>query len=272
MKKIAASFFLFGMIFMGFTAKSQKGMGNMISTPSGLKYKITNATNGKQPKPGDKVFVHYTGRLTNDTIFDTSYKRGQPFSFILGKGQVIKGWDDGIGLMRVGEKAVLSIPPELGYGQRDMGVIPSNSTLIFEVELIDIKEKITPKPFEVKGLDTTKTATGLKVIILDPGLGTQVKAGMNVKVHYTGYLMDGKIFDSSVERGDPLPFKLGQGMVIKGWEEGISLLKVGGKARLIIPPDLAYGEKGFPPIIPPNSVLIFDVELIEAKDPALQVK
>jgi len=84
-------------------------------------------------------------------------------------------------------------------------------------------------------------------------------------VHYTGYLADGKIFDSSVERGEPIEFPLGQGMVIPGWEEGIALMNVGDKLRLVIPFNLAYGEAGRPPMIPQKADLTFDVELIEVK-------
>ena len=86
-----------------------------------------------------------------------------------------------------------------------------------------------------------------------------------MKVHYSGYLQDGSMFDSSVERGQPLDFPLGQGKVIKGWDEGIALLKVGEKARLIIPQELGYGERGYPPIIPAKATLIFDVELVDVK-------
>ena len=93
----------------------------------------------------------------------------------------------------------------------------------------------------------------------------QAEAGKTVKVHYTGYLTDGKKFDSSVERGEPIAFPLGMGNVIKGWDEGIALMKTGEKARLIIPYQLAYGEQGYPGAIPPKATLIFDVELVEVQ-------
>jgi peptidyl-prolyl cis-trans isomerase A (cyclophilin A) len=111
-----------------------------------------------------------------------------------------------------------------------------------------------------------KTVSGLEYIEIEAGTGEQAVAGKTVRVHYTGKFLDGKVFDSSYSRGEPIEFKLGAGRVIKGWDEGIALLKVGGKAQLVIPPGLAYGEKGAGGgIIPPNATLVFDVELVEVK-------
>jgi FKBP-type peptidyl-prolyl cis-trans isomerase len=95
---------------------------------------------GATPKTGNTVVVHYTGWLTDGKKFDSSVDRGQPFQFTLGRGQVIKGWDQGVATMQVGDKIRLTIPPELGYGARGAGgVIPPNATLIFEVELLDVR-------------------------------------------------------------------------------------------------------------------------------------
>ena len=110
-----------------------------------------------------------------------------------------------------------------------------------------------------------KTTSGLEYIEIEIGTGAQAEAGKTVSVHYTGKLQDGKVFDSSVSRGDPIIFQLGKGQVIKGWDEGIALMKVGGKAQLIIPPDLGYGERGAGGVIPPNATLVFDVELVDVK-------
>jgi FKBP-type peptidyl-prolyl cis-trans isomerase len=103
----------------------------------------------------------------------------------------------------------------------------------------------------------------LAIEVLKQGAGPQAaKAGDTVTVHYVGTLTDGKKFDSSRDRGEGFTFKLGAGKVIKGWDQGVAGLKVGDVVKLTIPPDLAYGARGFPPVIPPNSTLVFEVELL----------
>jgi peptidylprolyl isomerase len=110
---------------------------NLETTPSGLQYTIDAPGTGAQPQPGQTVSVHYTGWLTDGTKFDSSRDRNQPIEFPLGAGRVIKGWDEGIALMRIGEKRTLVIPAALGYGARGAGgVIPPNATLVFKVELV----------------------------------------------------------------------------------------------------------------------------------------
>lgn len=109
------------------------------------------------------------------------------------------------------------------------------------------------------------TESGLHYIIEEQGTGTKAAKHRHVSVHYTGMLTDGTFFDSSHEREQPISFQLGMGKVIKGWDEGIALLNVGGKARLIIPYFLAYGDAGRPPVIPAKANLIFDVELVDVK-------
>lgn len=106
------------------------------------------------------------------------------------------------------------------------------------------------------------TDSGLKYIEIEEGEGKAAEKGKQVAVHYTGQLENGTVFDSSHNRGEPIKFKLGVGQVIAGWDEGIGLMKEGGKATLIIPPDLGYGARGAGGVIPPNAVLIFDVELV----------
>ncbi|MEI1373610.1 FKBP-type peptidyl-prolyl cis-trans isomerase [Nostoc sp. UHCC 0926] len=113
---------------------------NAVTTPSGLKYVELKEGTGATPQPGQTVEVHYVGTLEDGTKFDSSRDRGQPFSFKIGVGQVIKGWDEGLSTMKVGSRRQLIIPPELGYGSRGAGgVIPPNATLLFDVELLGVK-------------------------------------------------------------------------------------------------------------------------------------
>ncbi len=110
------------------------------TTDSGLQYAFTELGEGAHAKSGDKVSVHYIGKLQDGKEFDNSYKRGTPFSFTIGEGKVIKGWDEGIALLNVGDKAVFTIPSQLGYGPMEIpGLIPANSVLVFEVELLFIE-------------------------------------------------------------------------------------------------------------------------------------
>lgn len=245
--------------------KSQKvKKPKTVKTASGLEYTITEKGSGKKPQNGDKVKVHYTGKLTNDTVFDSSVKRGQPFEFKLGAGQVIKGWDEAFLLLQVGDKATIKFGPELGYGANANGGIPANSTLIFDVELLDVTEGL--RQWDAKGKDTIKTASGLKYIMIQENkTGEQAVAGTMAEFHYSGFLLDGKMFDSSIERAQPLTIKVGQKQLMPGWDEGISLLRKGEKAKLIIPAALALGAAGYPPIIPPNADLILDVEMLNVK-------
>lgn len=122
----------------------------------------------------------------------------------------------------------------------------------------------TSAPTKPAGKPVT-TKSGLKYYDLKVGTGAAAKDGQTVSVHYTGWLTNGKKFDSSVDRGQPFQFTLGGGMVIKGWDEGVAGMKVGGKRQLHIPPELGYGERGAGGVIPPNATLIFDVELLGVK-------
>lgn len=130
-----------GLIYL-FASRSGSGGsgGNEVTTPSGLKYVDLVEGQGASPRPGSTVTVNYTGTLQNGTKFDSSYDHGQPFSFKIGTGRVIPGWDEGLMTMKVGGKRRLTVPPELGYGERGQPPkIPGNSTLIFDVELLDVK-------------------------------------------------------------------------------------------------------------------------------------
>ena len=247
---------------------------------------------------GSPILVHYTGWLFDPASsdgkgvqFDTSRTRVAPFSFIVGVGKVIKGWDQGVIGMRIQGKRTIIIPANLAYGERVRPNIPANSNLIFEIEVLNIvatdepgkpataTATILPPPVPLAPVppsrlnpNATLPATTSELILIDQAVGTgkTAEAGVPVSVHYTGWLYDatrpggkGQKFDSSVDRGQPFVFPLGGQRVIKGWDQGVVGMKVKGRRTLIIPPQFGYGERGAGGVIPPNATLIFDVELID---------
>ena len=234
-------------------------------TASGLASKVLTPGTGKDhPSAEDTVKVHYTGWTKDGKMFDSSVTRKEPASFRL--NQVIKGWTEGVQLMVTGEKRRFWIPGPLAYGDRPRMGAPAGD-LVFEVELLEITPapKPPPVPEDVKAAPAAakKTASGLAYKILKPGTGKQSpKETDSVTVHYTGWTTDGKMFDSSVTRGSPATFRLNQ--VIKGWTEGVQLMKIGDTARFWIPGNLAYGDKPTRPGTP-SGMLVFDIELISVK-------
>jgi len=355
----------------------------------------------KQAQEGDKVTVHYGGFLQDGKKFDSSFDRAQPFTFTMGVGQVIPGWDQGLLGVCAGEERHLVVPAPLAYGDRGAGdVIPPGATLLFDIVIVDVeradarqeeelkrkqeeeakrkkKEEEERKRIEAKKREEEKERKRkaeeeerrrieeeerrqaeeeeirrkeekrkqeqqrrkeqqkrreeeerkrveeeirrkeelvreeeaklrrqeeqreqesqrrkeeeeeykedeyyyyedyapesscepgeLKMQVThSPGrCGKIARAGDQLTMHYTGKLSSGRKFDSSVDRNKPFQFTLGVGQVIAGWDEGLSGMCVGEKRTLVIPPDLAYGEQGVGAVIPPCSVLVFDVELLE---------
>lgn len=403
----------------------ENGKKSMIkTTASGLQYQIIKQGTGEQASLNSKVLVHYTGTFIGGKVFDSSIERGKPASFDL--SEVIEGWQEGIALMQVGARYRLFIPPSLAYGVAGPDIIPPNSLLIFDVELLEVSQNIgpgtsaskmsyaygytvgqalldlnftadetnveqfvkgfakgfdanaattqkveemlrariasnmpsssketadeiargigytssaglvqqidarsaefdyatlaegyttalqqqapmynredmakavedyanakiktrqpkqTPKPAEEDNeLEAAKNRekgrqflaqnaqkegvvslpSGLQYEIIQAGTGLQPTLNSKVTTHYVGQLLDGTVFDSSVEREQPASFPLRA--VIKGWQEGIPLMKKGAKYRFYIPADLAYGNRRMGSTIPPGSTLIFEVELLE---------
>lgn len=231
-------------------------------TASGLASKVIQAGKGDaHPSAADTVTVHYSGWTTDGKLFDSSVKRGQPTSFPL--NGVIKGWTEGLQLMVVGEKRRFWIPADLAYGENPGGGRPGG-LLVFDVELLGIKQAPKPPavPEDVAAAPESaeKTASGIASRVLTKGTGTtHPKATDQVKVHYSGWTTDGKMFDSSVMRGESIVFPLNQ--VIPGWTEGVQLMVAGEKRRLWIPGKLAYGDTAPPGA--PAGTLVFDVELLE---------
>ena len=227
-------------------------------TPSGLKIEDIRVGIGPMPQNDDTVVVEYTGWLTNGTQFDTSVDRG-PFEFVLGAGRVIKGWDEGLLTMKVGGKRRLTIPPDLAYGETgsQSGSIPPNATLVFEVELLQIKP-----------LEWIMTDSGLSYADITVGEGISPTPGSGVAIDYTLWLADGTRLFSTRDEGNEA-YRFSYGLVppraVPGLEEGLSTMKVGGTRKLIIPPHLAFGLDGYPPNIPPNATLKYDVELVDVQ-------
>jgi peptidylprolyl isomerase len=231
-------------------------------TKTGLFTKVLTKGTGKaKPKPEDKVKVHYTGWTTDGKMFDSSVARGQPAEF--GVSQVIPGWTEALQLMVAGEKRRLWIPANLAYGDTPRAGAPAGQ-LTFDVELLEViaAPKPIPAPADVAkpSAGSKKTESGLAYKSLKKGKGTtKPTATSRVTVHYTGWTKDGKMFDSSVQRGEPATFPLNG--VIKGWTEGVQLMVEGEKMRFWIPADLAYGDTPRRPGAP-SGQLTFDVELI----------
>jgi peptidylprolyl isomerase len=226
-------------------AKTKSGLATMVVTPG---------TGTEHPKADAIVTVHYTGWNTKGEMFDSSYTRGKPSTF--GLNRVIVGWGETVQMMVVGEKRRAWIPEELAYkGRPDR----PQGMLVFDIELMSFMPNPTTAPEDVAKApaDAQKTKSGLAYKVLQAGTGTEhPKRSSKVTVHYTGWTTDGKMFDSSVAKGQPATFPLDQ--VIPGWTEGVQLMVEGEKTRFWIPQRLAYdGQSGMP-----AGNLTFDVELI----------
>jgi peptidylprolyl isomerase len=249
---------------------------------SGLQYLDDSLGTGREAKADNLVSIHFKGwmvpkdtasELFSDWTTDQSKgmlslgdskMRNQPVKFILNSGSFIKGTDEGIVGMKTGGIRTIIIPSKLAYGEAGIGFIPPNTDLKVVVELLEVKDKVVAEMWKVDSTLFKSTPSGLKYAIISQGNGPAVELNKTVTVHYSGYLLNGTIFDSSVERDEPIMFVVGQGQVMPGWDEGMQLLKKGDKARFIIPPQLGYGEMVLEKI-PVNSTLIFDTEVIDIK-------
>jgi len=233
-------------------------------TESGLKYEVLAEGEGDGPALTDGVKLKFA--LWND--------QGQPIVSTAMNGQHLGGLCGLLRLTRAGEKFLaeavqlmkpgaryrFEVPPELCWGgQAIHPALPANSTSIWEMELVEVnKVPAFTKPDPTK---QTKRESGLAYEVLKEGTGKMPQRTDTVTVHYTGWLTDGTAFDSSYARGEPATFPLGQ--VIRGWTEGLQLMKEGAKFRFVIPAAIGYGDRGSPPTIPPGATLVFEVELIK---------
>jgi len=246
---------------------------------------------GKSPVKDDYTTVHFTvSKLDGEKLFST-YESAEPLDFQCGGRFENEGFQQVVMKMAKGGKCEALVPSAMAFGAQGAGqIVPPFTPLYYQVELVDImtKEQYDKKQAGIQAkqqaedamkeqqesvdfqkylkdnnITTPALASGLVYIETKAGTGKMPIAGQKVKVHYTGKLLNGTKFDSSLDRNEPFEFTLGQGMVIPGWDEGIALMKEGGKATLVIPSKLGYGSRGAGGVIPPYASLVFDVELLE---------
>jgi peptidylprolyl isomerase len=256
------------------------GGAPMVTKPSGLKYIDLKEGEGPAAKVGDVVDVHYTASVATGKRFKSTRDSLRSERFRVGSsGRIIPGLDEGVEGMKAGGKRRLIIPSRLAFGKMGLpNEVPPDMDVIYDVEVVavnpaaapadesgkDDKAKEAPPLTDEEKAKAVTTASGLQYVDLKGGEGREAREGDSVVVHYTGRLPSGAKFDSSRDRGEPFSFKIGSGQVIKGWDEGVAGMKAGGRRKLVIPPQLAYGEQGNARI-PPNATLVFDVELLKIR-------
>jgi len=216
----------------------------IFQTPGKLEIKDVVEGSGRAVVANDSVTVEYTGTLTDGKEFDSS-KGKAPLVFAVGKGQVIKGWDDGLLGMKVGGERQLTVPPELAYRDVASGPIPANSTLKFDIKLLRI--------------DREGDKQAIESTVLKPGTGTTAVEGDVMDINYTGTFVNGVKFDSSYDSKEPISIIVGHAHLIKGFSQGLEGIKEGEQRKIVVPPTLGYGNGQHGPI-PGGSTLIFEIE------------
>ena len=260
-------------------------------TESGLYYIVTKKGKGSRIDTGNYVKIHFTINTINGNKVFSTRDRGEPIEIEYGKKFDTGGLEEALGKMKKGGKANLIVPSSIAFGEMGRGgVISPFTTLLYDVEIIDVRSKAEfdkekalerekQKAENQKLINIEKTKInkyikdnnitskpakdGLYYIETIKGTGEKAESGKKVKVHYTLYLTDGTKLQSSLDGEQPFEFTLGKGQVIRGWDEGVSMMNEGGKARFIIPSIIGYGERGKGKDIPPFTPLVFEVELLE---------
>lgn len=286
---------LLSAVFFNLTAcnggKSKKLQG-------GLEYTIIKDEKGdKKPAVGDVVELHIRLKADDSLLADSRKENhGNPVPLMVQPSQFKGDWTNALPYLTVGDSAVITMSIDSLRKEMDKkgGVLPpffeKRKKVIYEVKIVSIKsqeemkkaqeaaastqkiadEKLLQDYFVKNNLTPTKTASGLYYIMENAGSGAAIMPGQTVTVNYTGRTMDGNVFDSNMDEKfqhkQPFPFVIGQGQVIPGWDEGVALMKKGGKAKLFIPSTLAYGQNSPSPAIAPNSILIFDVEVLKVEE------
>jgi FKBP-type peptidyl-prolyl cis-trans isomerase len=252
----------------------------------------TQAGSGMKIDSGCQVKMNYKVTLLDGKELFSTFERPEPVKFEYGKRVDTPGFEYAVSTLKKGSKARFIVPSSLAFGRKGSGaLVAPYTTIIYDVDIIDVKTKaefekeqtdqqkseqmkadslkntegsLLEKYLKDNKIDAKPLPSGLYYIPVLAGTGPKAEAGKTVKVHYTGKLLNGKVFDSSLDRKQPIEFMLGRGQVIKGWDEGLSLMKQGGKATLIIPSAIGYSDRDMG-VIPPYSTLVFDVELVEVK-------
>ncbi|MFT7034724.1 MAG: FKBP-type peptidyl-prolyl cis-trans isomerase FkpA [Cyclobacteriaceae bacterium] len=243
-------------------------LNNVQISGTGLRYVSNSVGNRELHEPGDFAVIHYEGKLLDGSVFDSSLDR-DPFAFQVGTGSVIAGFDEGVRNINIEGSGIILIPSYLGYGSGGSGSIGANEVLVFNIQVLsdaqiidmefaEIDEYVSTSSLE----DEEETESGIIYKITTAGQGDTAKDGDEVAISYKGYLLDGTVFDQSTTT--TLDYTVGRDGLIDGWNESVYLLNEGAKGTFIIPSPLGYGRSGFN-TIPPNTVLIFDIELVEIK-------
>lgn len=235
----------------------------MQKSASGLYYNITKTNpNGTKPNIGDEVAIHYILFKMSGAKFDSTERlKNTPFAYTYGVNALIPGMDEGISMMRKGERALLLMNHYLAFGSQSDDILPAYSAVGTDVEIVRVRseeQQIEDYIQDKKLTVTEKTSSGLRFIQTTTTTNAQVKVGDIVLVKYTGKLLTDKQFDTG-----EIQVRVGAGGVIKGFDEGISKLKIGEKAMLIFPSSLGYGTQGSGSAIRPYAPLMFEVEIVK---------
>ena len=242
-------------------------------TDTGLQYYDLVAGDGVSPEDGDIVQINYALWVIDETgapiILDDTLPLGQPFTFIVGSQQVFPGWEEGVMGMNVGGTRQLMIPSDLAFGEAGIpnaGIAP-NATIAMEIELLDVQAPPTPEALADDEYETTDAE--LQSDDSTEGTGEEaVELCDKITVDFALWGADGELFFTGSETaGQPFTFSVGSGMVFPGWDEGMIGMTVGEKRQLLIPADIALGEQGFGEVVPPNSDLLMQVELLDLVKP-----